>query len=75
MSGSESDQEEETDSIQKKNRTSWKQRMLLESIFQTDPYPNFQLRTELGKKLSMNPRKVQIWFQNRRMKEKTLKET
>ncbi len=46
--------------------------MLLERIFQTNQYPNLQFRTELGNHLGMTPRKVQIWFQNRRTKAKSI---
>jgi len=56
----------------RKNRATWSARMLLERIFQTNQYPNLQLRTELGNQLGMTPRKVQIWFQNRRTKAKSI---
>jgi hypothetical protein len=55
-------------------RASSKQRMLLERIFLSNPYPNLQLRTQLGEQLGMTPRKVQIWFQNRRTKQKSIQD-
>lgn len=52
----------------RRNRASWEQRMLLEKVFQSIQYPDMSLRTQLGVQLGMTPRKVQIWFQNRRTK-------
>jgi len=44
------------------------QLVVLEKVFAFDQFPNFDLRTNLGEQLSMTPRRVQIWFQNKRAK-------
>ncbi|KAJ7779010.1 hypothetical protein B0H16DRAFT_1878626 [Mycena metata] len=44
---------------------------VLEGIFKRDKYPTAALRTELASQLNMTARGVQVWFQNRRAKEKT----
>lgn len=54
----------------KRERASWKQRIVLERVFQLNPYPNQETRSQLADQLGMSPRKVQIWFQNRRTKAK-----
>ena len=43
---------------------------ILQKAFQTDPMPNSTARVALSKKLGMSSRAVQVWFQNRRAKEK-----
>ncbi|PVU93440.1 hypothetical protein BB561_003271 [Smittium simulii] len=40
----------------------------LNEVFEHNSKPDSNTRMELGKKLGMDPRKVQIWFQNRRAK-------
>lgn len=62
--------EDKNDKKNKRHRASNSQKNLLENIFQTNQYPDLQLRTQLASQLEMNPRKVQIWFQNRRTKAK-----
>jgi len=42
----------------------------LEKVFAVDMFPNFDLRASLGAQLDMTPRRVQIWFQNKRAKAK-----
>jgi len=54
----------------KRERASWQQRIVLEKVFQTNQYPDMPLRSQLAAQLGMSPRKVQIWFQNRRTKAK-----
>jgi hypothetical protein len=54
--------EEEEEEKNKRNKNNWKHRVLLERIFQTNPYPNLPLRTQLGQMLNMTPRKVQVSF-------------
>lgn len=54
----------------KRERASWQQRIVLEKVFQTNQYPDLSLRTQLSLQLGMSPRKIQIWFQNRRTKHK-----
>jgi hypothetical protein len=41
-------------------------------VFQTNQYPTQSKRQELAQKLCMSQRKVQVWFQNRRIKAKTV---
>ncbi|PRP89154.1 Pfs, NACHT and Ankyrin domain protein [Planoprotostelium fungivorum] len=54
----------------KRQRASWHQKSLLERVFQTTQYPDLSQRSLLASQLGMSPRKIQIWFQNRRTKEK-----
>lgn len=54
----------------KRTRTSTEQLRILQKAFQTDPMPNSSARMVLSKKLGMSSRAVQVWFQNRRAKEK-----
>lgn len=39
---------------------------VLNDVLQITPYPNAQTRDSLGILLNLNPRSVQIWFQNAR---------
>ncbi|KAI8987939.1 hypothetical protein BDF20DRAFT_832826 [Mycotypha africana] len=50
----------------KRKRASANQLMVLNSIFSQTYFPSTEIRIELGKKLGMSPRTVQIWFQNKR---------
>lgn len=50
----------------KRKRASKFQDSVLRKIFEHTHFPSTELREELGKSLRMNPRTVQIWFQNRR---------
>ena len=54
----------------KRRRTSPEQLRILVNTFLRYPMPSLQMRVELSKKLGMTPRAVQVWFQNRRAKEK-----
>ncbi|KAI4291675.1 hypothetical protein PAPHI01_0949 [Pancytospora philotis] len=46
---------------------------VLYGILKLTAYPNWQTRDTLGILLNLNPRSIQIWFQNmRQMREKTL---
>jgi hypothetical protein len=54
----------------KRTRTSSEQLRILQRAFSTDPMPSSSARLTLSKRLGMNPRAVQVWFQNRRAKEK-----
>ncbi|KAH9993160.1 hypothetical protein BJV77DRAFT_372116 [Russula vinacea] len=56
--------------IKTRKRTTPAQLEILEGVFITDKKPNAPRRKELAKKLKMSPREVQVWFQNRRAKEK-----
>lgn len=54
----------------KRTRTTPEQLRILQKAFSTDPMPNSSNRLVLAKRLGMNARAVQVWFQNRRAKEK-----
>ncbi|KAI8378043.1 uncharacterized protein BYT42DRAFT_614671 [Radiomyces spectabilis] len=57
--------------IKHRRRTSRDQFKVLEKTFLDNPKPNATVRRWLAQKLSMTPRGVQVWFQNRRAKAKT----
>jgi len=59
--------------IKKRQRTSPEQLRILEDIYTREKMPNQSLRESLAKQLGMTSRRVQIWFQNKRAKEKRLK--
>ena len=54
----------------KRTRTSPEQLRILQKAFNQDPMPTSASRVQLAKKLGMNVRAVQVWFQNRRAKGK-----
>ncbi|KAH8806741.1 Homeodomain-like protein [Flagelloscypha sp. PMI_526] len=56
--------------VKHRKRTTAAQLKVLEGIFKTDTKPSAALRTQLAAQLDMTPRGVQVWFQNRRAKEK-----
>lgn len=41
---------------------------VLTRIFDVNPVPSAHMRTTIARSLSMNPRSVQVWFQNRRQR-------
>ena len=43
---------------------------LLETIFTADSFPTFSVRSQLAEQLGIDARQVQIWFQNRRQRER-----
>ena len=43
---------------------------LLEKVFAADSFPTFAVRSQLAEQLSIDSRQVQIWFQNRRQRER-----
>jgi len=51
-------------------RTSPEQLKILEEIYQYEKIPSLALREELASKLGMTPRRIQVWFQNKRAKER-----
>ncbi|KAF5317389.1 hypothetical protein D9611_004031 [Ephemerocybe angulata] len=57
--------------VKHRKRTTSAQLKVLENIFKRDTKPNAALRNELAVQLDMTARGVQVWFQNRRAKEKT----
>ena len=52
----------------KRNRTTTEQLHILLHAFEQESMPNSKLRTELAHRTGMEPRQIQIWFQNRRAK-------
>lgn len=57
--------------IKHRKRTSRAQFKVLEKTFQENPKPSASVRRWLAQQLVMTPRGVQVWFQNRRAKEKS----
>ncbi|KAG1438813.1 hypothetical protein G6F56_012513 [Rhizopus delemar] len=55
----------------KRKRASPSQLHTLNRVFQQTRFPSTELRIELGKRLGMSPRTVQIWFQNKRQSTRT----
>lgn len=43
---------------------------LLEKVYSMDPFPSMETRRELAKQLHVTPRQVQVWFQNKRQRER-----
>ncbi|KAH7108585.1 hypothetical protein BKA62DRAFT_764635 [Auriculariales sp. MPI-PUGE-AT-0066] len=58
--------------VRHRRRTSRQQLAVLEDVFVNDQKPGPALRKKLALQLDMTPRTVQVWFQNRRAKEKNL---
>ncbi|KAF8980143.1 hypothetical protein BGZ46_004572 [Entomortierella lignicola] len=54
--------------VKRRRRTSPGQFKILEKSFSQNPKPDASTRKELARKLSMSPRGIQVWFQNRRAK-------
>ncbi|PRP81263.1 hypothetical protein PROFUN_04498 [Planoprotostelium fungivorum] len=46
------------------------QKVYLERVFKDTQYPDAKLREELAELFHTTSRRIQIWFQNRRMKQK-----
>ncbi len=49
------------------------QLVVLEQHFQKSQYPSAHTREELAQKLSVSVERVQIWFKNRRAKQRRLR--
>ncbi|KAI5123073.1 hypothetical protein M0805_000507 [Coniferiporia weirii] len=58
--------------VKHRKRTTRPQLKVLEETFKKETKPNAALRKSLASQLEMTPRGVQVWFQNRRAKEKNL---
>ncbi|KAF7312577.1 Pleiotropic drug resistance ABC transporter protein [Mycena indigotica] len=56
--------------VKHRKRTTRAQLTLLEETFKRNTRPNTQLRERLAAELNLSPRNIQVWFQNRRAKEK-----
>eukprot|EP01089_Gocevia_fonbrunei_P000686 TRINITY_DN10677_c0_g1_i1.p1 TRINITY_DN10677_c0_g1~~TRINITY_DN10677_c0_g1_i1.p1 ORF type:complete len:119 (-),score=21.31 TRINITY_DN10677_c0_g1_i1:92-448(-) len=54
----------------KRKRVTPEQRSALEEFFYWESRPSLEIRMSLAKKLDMTPRRVQIWFQNKRQRSK-----
>jgi hypothetical protein len=58
--------------VKHRKRTTRHQLKVLEETFRTTQKPDGNVRKALAAELDMTPRNVQVWFQNRRAKDKTL---
>ncbi|KAJ2723801.1 hypothetical protein GGI07_002420 [Coemansia sp. Benny D115] len=58
--------------VKHRRRTTKDQLLLLEGTFKTTPKPSSEARKALALRLNMTAREVQIWFQNRRAKQKNM---
>lgn len=56
--------------VKRRRRTSRSQFKKLEKAFNENPKPDASTRRHLAQVLSMSPRGIQVWFQNRRAKSK-----
>ncbi|KAF9901985.1 hypothetical protein BX616_002076 [Lobosporangium transversale] len=56
--------------VKRRRRTSKSQFKILEKAFIENPKPDASTRRHLAQRLSMSPRGIQVWFQNRRAKNK-----
>ena len=43
---------------------------VLEKVFSLDQFPNVETRKQLGTELGVSTRQIQVWFQNRRQRER-----
>ena len=59
--------------VKHRKRTTRAQTKILEEQFKSTDKPDAATRGELSVRLGMTPREVQVWFQNRRAKEKKLR--
>lgn len=58
----------------RRHRTTTEQLRVLELTYAGNKVPNQELRKDLANQLGMTTRRVQIWFQNKRAKEKRLRQ-
>lgn len=56
--------------VKRRRRLTQEETRILNNVFETTTKPNSQVRKRLAQQLGMTPRAVQIWFQNRRAKQK-----
>ncbi|KCZ79226.1 hypothetical protein H312_03390 [Anncaliia algerae PRA339] len=60
--------------VRHRKKTTKTQLQVLENTFASNVRPDARMRRILAEQLSMTPRSIQVWFQNRRAKEKKLVE-
>lgn len=60
--------------VRHRKKTTKSQLQILENTFGTNIRPDARMRRMLAEQLGMTPRSIQVWFQNRRAKEKKLVE-
>ncbi|CAO3674811.1 unnamed protein product [Rhizopus stolonifer] len=63
----------ETNTRKKRTHLSTQQVSILEASFTENSHPDSSIRNQLANELSISGRTVQIWFQNKRAKEKKVK--
>jgi len=56
----------------KRIRTTPEQLRVLEKTYERETNPSQSLREDIARKLGMTPRRVQVWFQNKRAKERRI---
>jgi LIM homeobox transcription factor 1 len=56
--------------FQRRKRFTAEQTEFLQTIFQRNPMPDSQTRRWMAEQLNVSPKTVQIWFQNKRAKQK-----
>ena len=65
---------EELGGVAKQRRPRWtpseEAKAILEAVFAADSFPTFAVRNQLAEQLKIDSRQVQIWFQNRRQRER-----
>ena len=66
--------EDEDNSQGRRQFTTPEQKRVLEFVYQVNPRPNKKLQTYLSNTLEMSFKRVRVWFQNKRTREKMLKE-
>ncbi|KAJ4397217.1 hypothetical protein N0V93_001441 [Gnomoniopsis smithogilvyi] len=54
----------------KRKRTAAKDKVILESAYNANPKPDKAARLDIVKRVSLNEKEVQIWFQNRRQNDR-----
>ena len=71
-----SDDEDGTNGKRRGPRTTIKAKQLetLKSAFATTPKPSRHIREKLAQETGLNMRVIQVWFQNRRSKERRMKQ-
>ncbi|KAG0245083.1 hypothetical protein BGW41_004340 [Actinomortierella wolfii] len=56
--------------VKRRQKTSRDQSIILERAFMENPMPDASMRDELAQRLDRTPRGIQVWFQNRRAKDR-----